>query len=159
MKHVHDKSIRGICFFLLIVSSVSCSYKSNQQTTAAKTTVKLGLGYLEQDQKIMAKAKLNHALALDPRLPEAHSAMAYYFEKVGNLREAEYKHKKAIRLADKKGAFYNNYGAFLCNNARFIEAEETFLVALKDPLYEGIGQVKENIKACRLQKLGLDHDR
>jgi len=123
---------------------------SNDQK-AALINVELGLGYLQQGQVARAKSKLVHALKLAPKLPETHSAMAYFLEMVGENNDAELSHKKAVQLAKAKGAFYNNYGAFLCRQQRFIDADKTFHLALKDKEYTRTAEVYENAGLCALK--------
>src|SRR5207244_1806608 len=109
--------------------------KENLIERTALLNVELGLGYLEQNQRARAKSKLIYALELAPNLPETKGAMAYFQEMVGELKEAEKLHKNAIQLAKYKGAQYNNYGAFLCRQARYSEADKAFQQAINDKHY------------------------
>lgn len=115
---------------------------------AALVNVELGLGYLSQGQIARAKTKLTHAIKLAPSLSEVRSAMAYFWEMTGEYKESEISHKKAIRLAKQKGAAYNNYGAFLCRQGRFTEAERAFMRALEDKNYARTAEVYENAGLC-----------
>lgn len=118
---------------------------------AALANVELGLGYLSQGQVARAKAKLTHAIKLAPEMPEAHSAMAYFFEMVGENKDAEKEYKKALKYGVGKGAVYNNYGAFLCRKERFQEADSAFHQALLDKDYTRTAEVYENAGLCALK--------
>lgn len=122
---------------------------------AASVNVELGLGYLAQGQVARAKTKLMHALKLAPKMPETHSAMAYFLEMVGEIKDAEREHKKAIALSG-KGAMYNNYGAFLCRQNRFKEANQAFHNAIQDKEYPRTAEVFENAGLCALKAADQD---
>ena len=62
------------------------SWQMGNAGDAAKTNVELGLEYLSQGQVARAKSKLIHAAKLSPNLPEAHSALAYFYERAGDMR-------------------------------------------------------------------------
>lgn len=115
---------------------------------AALVNVELGLHYLSQEQRSRAKHKLMHAVQLAPNIVEPHSALAYFFEKVGDVKEAEQEHKKALRLGSGKGALANNYGAFLYRQNRYQEASQAFHRALQDKKYEHSAEVNENAGFC-----------
>jgi type IV pilus assembly protein PilF len=117
---------------------------------AALVNVELGLGYLAQGQVARAKTKLNHALKLAPNAPETHSAMAYFLEMVGEIKDAEREHKKSVKLSG-KGAMYNNFGAFLCRQGRFKEADRAFHTAIADKEYARTAEVYENAGLCALK--------
>ena len=59
-----------------------------------------------------AKQKFVHALQIQPKLPEAHSAIGYFHETVGDIEEAEKYHKQAVAYGAGKGRYFNNYGTF-----------------------------------------------
>lgn len=123
----------------------------SERKKAALVNVELGLNYLSQDQIPRAKQKLMHAIHLANSSVEPHSALAYFFEKVGDFKEAEREHKSALRLGGMKGALYNNYGAFLYRQNRFDEAKHAFARALQDKRYEHTAEVYENAGLCALK--------
>jgi type IV pilus assembly protein PilF len=118
---------------------------------AALLNVEMGKTYLEQGQINRAKQKFVHALELKPKLPEAHSAIGYFYETVGDLEEAEKHHTQAISYGDGKARYYNNYGTFLCRRGRYKEADRAFNNALKDKQYIKTAEVYENAGLCALQ--------
>jgi type IV pilus assembly protein PilF len=123
---------------------------------AAMVNVELGLGYLSQGQIARAKGKLTHAIKLAPNSPETHSAMAYFKERVGDVKDAEKEHKKAIKLGMGGGAVNNNYGAFLCRQGRIKEADVAFQKALADKYYPRTADVYENAGVCALKGSDLE---
>ncbi|HQW57701.1 MAG TPA: type IV pilus biogenesis/stability protein PilW [Gammaproteobacteria bacterium] len=117
---------------------------------AALINVELGLGYLSQGQVARAKTKLTHAVQLAPKIPETHSAMAYFLEMIGEFKDAEREHKKAVGFSG-QGAVYNNYGAFLCRRGRLKEADQAFHAAIEDKEYPRTAEVYENAGLCALK--------
>lgn len=118
---------------------------------AALANVELGLGYLAQGQVTRAKGKLTRALKLAPRTAETHSAMAFFLEKVGDIKDAEKAHQKAIKYSKSPGSVYNNYGAFLCRQSRFKEADDAFQTSIADKTYSRTAEVFENAGVCALK--------
>ena len=118
--------------------------------SAAKTNIGLAKGYYEQGQLKVALEKAQKAVTLDPKLAEAHSLLALIHEQIGQLPESEQHHKRAVELAPKDGSMNNNYGAFLCRQARYEEADARFAVALKDPFYETPEAALANRGSCAL---------
>lgn len=123
---------------------------------AALLNIEMGQSYLMQGQVSRAKQKFVHALELKPKLPEAHSAIGYFYETVGDFEEAETHHTQAIRYGGDKGRYYNNYGTFLCRQRRFKEADRAFNNALKDKQYIKTAEVYENAGLCSLQQPDID---
>lgn len=127
------------------------SVKQTPAEQSALLNVELGLGYLAQEQRSRAKAKLIHALALAPQLSETQGAMAYFREVVGDYEEAERLHRKAIKVAVHKGAVCNNYGAYLCRQGKYAAADFAFQQSLKDTDYVRTAEVFENAGLCVLK--------
>lgn len=123
---------------------------------AALLNVEMGQLYLAQGQTNRAKQKLVHALELQPKMPEAHSAIGYFYETVGDLDTAEKHYNQAINFGSGKGRYYNNYGTFLCRQKRFKEADRAFNNALRDKQYIKTAEVFENAGLCALQQPDLD---
>ncbi len=123
---------------------------------AAMLNVEMGQAYLAQGLTSRAKQKFVHALELQPKLPEAHSAIGYFYETVGDNKEAEKHHEQAINFGSGKGRYYNNYGTFLCRQKRFKEADRAFNNALKDKQYIKTAEVLENAGICALQQPDVD---
>jgi type IV pilus assembly protein PilF len=122
---------------------------------AALVNVELGLGYLGQGQVARAKTKLTHAVKLAPNLSETHSALAHFWEMVGEFKDAEREHKKAVRLSG-VGAVYNNYGAYLCRRGRYKEADKAFHAAIEDKNYPRTAEVYENAGLCALKSSNVE---
>lgn len=118
---------------------------------AAKLNLELGVTYLKQDQISRAKSKFIHAKELAPNLPEVHYSYGYFLERVGENDEAKKAYEKAISLNSKGGNEHNMYGAFLCRQKKFKDAEKEFLKAVEDPNFTQTAEAFENAGLCVLQ--------
>ncbi len=119
--------------------------------TAAKYNVQLGMAYLQKGDTDRAKSKLMIAIEQDPRSSVIMDALAYFFEMTGEEKSAESYYKRAIKLKTQEGVAHNNYGAFLCRQNRFQEAEREFLLAINQPNYISQGEAYENLGLCALK--------
>jgi len=119
---------------------------------AAAYNVQLGLSYLSQGNRQRAKEKLLKGLKQDPGSPSANDAMAYYLEITGDKENARKYYEKAMFLAHGKGASLNDYGAFLCRQGQYEDAEKYFKRAANDPDYINTALAYENAGFCALAK-------
>jgi type IV pilus assembly protein PilF len=144
-KYSQEPCVEADCQLMQSQETIEPEYRK-----AALLNVELGLNYLSQEQIARAKHKLMYAVKLAPNAVEPHSALAYFFEKVGDIKEAELEHKKALRLGTTKGALANNYAAFLYRQNRHKEAKQAFARALQDKQYAHSAAVNENAGLCAL---------
>ncbi len=118
---------------------------------AAEANVQLGVGYLQQGKYDLALAKLEKALEQDSSLPSAHNVIAVLHERLNQPDLAEQHYRRALSLAPDDSGTHNNYGRFLCVQNRLREAEEQFLIALKNPLYQTPEVASTNAGICALR--------
>ena len=123
---------------------------------AASYNTQLGLAYLKQGNKPRAKKKLLTALKQAPDSSGVNAALAYFFESTGDNQDAAKYYKKAMQLAPGSGSQYNNYGAFLCRNGQYKEADKYFNLAVKDIKYEKTAAAYENAGLCALENNQFD---
>lgn len=138
----------SICIFI-----ESCATSLSQEENdikAARIHIKLGYGYIEQNNLELAKQKLTRALVLAPELPETQDAMAYLYVRLGENEKAEYHYQQALLTAPHDPKILNNYGTFLCRIGHFLDAETYFLKAIENPFYETPFEAYENAGLCAL---------
>ncbi|RJG40241.1 type IV pilus biogenesis/stability protein PilW [Motilimonas pumila] len=148
--------------FLLVASAVLSLSACVSETTidgkrveaspnlesAAKTRMSLGIEYLKQGNTQQAKFNLEKALEYDPRNPEIHRTLAYYYEVVNEPLQAEDAYKKALSYDRSNADTMNNYGTFLCRQEKFEEAEKQFKNAVKQKSYIRVDDTYENAGLC-----------
>lgn len=118
---------------------------------ASNNRVQLGMGYLEKGQMPTAKYNFDQAIALNPSSIEAHLALAYYYENVGDLESTDSTYRKLMSLDGRNPDVLNNYGTFLCRQKNYVHAEELFLKAVEQPDYVKIDNTYENAGLCAAQ--------
>lgn len=124
--------------------------KAPKLSDAARYNAQLGLAYLKQGNRSLAKHKLLLALSQAPHAPNVNAAMGYFMEKSGEMDKARVYYQKAMALAPHAGAQLNNYGAFLCRQGHYRQAEAYFLKAVNDNDYEHTAAAYENAGLCVL---------
>ena len=146
--------IISIIFIVLMLLS-GCISQSSQsfgqnfdQIKAAKTRVSLGLTYLKNGNFSQAKFNLDKALEFAPRSADANFAMAYYYQSVGELEQAENAYQFAMDLEPKNANIANSYGAFLCQNGDYEKAKKYFLKAVNTSSYISSAETYENLALC-----------
>ncbi|NTS75487.1 type IV pilus biogenesis/stability protein PilW [Catenovulum sp. SM1970] len=122
----------------------------------AKTRMALGLQYIKVGNYSQAKFNLDKALAAAPNLPEVHYSLAYYYQIVNELDNANNAYKRVLELDPENGDALNNYGAFLCQNGKIVEAEQYFLLAVEQDDYIREEQTYVNLGVCLLEHGGTE---
>lgn len=128
------------------------SDRSFDNIEAARTRISLGLNYLRRGDTSQAKYNLERARSFAPNSAEVHSALAYYYQSVGEDKQAEEYFRLAIQKDANYADAYNNYGAFLCQLHRYEEAEQLLLKAISRPGYIRVAESYENLALCQLQQ-------
>lgn len=128
-------------------------------TEAAKTRISLGLNYLRRGDTTQALFNLERARSMAPNLPEVYNALAFYYQTVGEHVQAENAYKQAIAKDANNADAYNNYGAFLCQIARYEDAERLLLSAISKPGYIRVAESYENLALCKLEQDGFEQAR
>ena len=123
---------------------------------AAEVNVELGQGYMQRGDNEVALEKLESALRLDPNSSAAHSVIAVLYERIGKPERAEEHYRRSTELTPEKGEMLNNYGAFLCRNGRYSEADGMFQRALADPFYKTSAALLGNAGVCAMNGGHLD---
>ena len=147
------KIISSIFIVLMLLSG--CISQSNQNygqkfdyLKASKTRVSLGLTYLKNGNFSQAKFNLDKALKFAPRSADANFAMAYYYQRVNELEQAENSYQFAMDLEPKNPNIANSYGAFLCQNGDYEKAKKYFLKAVNTSNYISSAETYENLALC-----------
>lgn len=118
---------------------------------ASDINVKLGVEYMKREQFDVAVRKLRHAINIDPRNSKAYDVLAVLYEQIGEVEKAGEHFTKAIQLDPENAAAHNNYGNFLCRYAQPVQAEQQFLDAARNPLYETPEVAYTNAGICLLR--------
>lgn len=118
----------------------------------ADSRIALGLAYLEEGQWNKARENLERAVQVAPKYHYSLISFAHYLQKVGENEQAEQHYKIALRYSPNNGDLLNNYGAFLCRQDRFDEAQRAFAKAIIQPQYYLLSDSYENAALCALKE-------
>jgi type IV pilus assembly protein PilF len=129
----HLKLLIALGLSLLAIACAGPNKKlsEEQPQLQAEITVREAMRYLKQGNPEQALNSVLVALQLDPELPSAYNAAGLIYEKYSQPELAEKYFTRALALDPNYLAAQNNYGKFLCNQRRFIEAEKQFLGVAK----------------------------
>ncbi len=141
-----------LAMWLVVLSGCQTVSHSTQSIpdplAAAKNRLALGLTYLKSNNFIQAKYNLDKALDFAPRFADAHFGIAYYHQQVGELALAEDSYQVALNLDESNPDIANSYGAFLCSQGHYVDAQTYFFKAIKNQNYLSTAQTYENLALC-----------
>ena len=143
--------------FILLIFLTSCvgSYSDQHYMNKKKLsnlTLKIGYEYLLSKDLPQAKKYFLSAYHLAPKSSRTNMALAYYFSLVEHNKYADFFFRKSIYYAKNKGAYWNNYGIYLCDHGKFLEGEKYLLWAAKDVNYTNNAIAYENASFCALKQ-------
>lgn len=144
-----------IIVFIAAFLAACAHHQTIENTTAADYNVQLGLGYLEKGDNVRAKEKLLRATAQAPELVDAHLALAYYYEQMGQIQPAEQSYQNALKITPTLGRVNNNYGAFLCQQGAYAKSMQYFQRAIDDASYPQTAKAYENAAFCSVMRHDL----
>lgn len=118
---------------------------------AAMARLKLALEYLKTGKTAQAKLNLERAQKLDDSLDGIYSSYAFYYQKVGEIVLADKAYQKALEDFPENFNTRNNYGAFLCDNRRYDDAQKQFVIAINSSQNNQTANSYENAGLCALR--------
>jgi type IV pilus assembly protein PilF len=130
-------------------SSVTASNLSSDEQ-AAQANYNLGAAYLNEGKPQLALEKLERALDQNPRLANAHSAIAIVYDQLGKPDDAEKHYRRATQLAPDNPAAANSYAVFLCRQNRWRDARPFFEKAVENPRYRTPAVALTNAGTCAM---------
>lgn len=153
MMNMSRMILLSVCIGLLAACTTTTSRSNDDQESSSPEraviyNVQLGMQYLQQGRRDLARNRLERALEIDDRSAAAHSAMAFFWEQTGEAERADESHRLAVRYGDDDPNISNNYGTFLCQQGRFEESIEYFLEAAQSREYRTPAAAYTNAGAC-----------
>lgn len=121
---------------------------SEQTNEVARANLDLGIAYMREGEYEKALVKLERAREADPGYPPIYNVLGLLNQQLGDNNDAEVNFKKALSLNKNDSETLNNYGRFLCQTGRPQEAEEAFLKAVNNPLYDSPETALTNAGVC-----------
>ncbi|KRD39716.1 MULTISPECIES: type IV pilus biogenesis/stability protein PilW [unclassified Lysobacter] len=122
--------------------------KRTKDASSARTRVQLAQAALRNGDLDGAERDARTALKADPRSVDAITILGAVAERRGDMAGAGQHYKKAVDLAPERGAFLNNYGAWLCASGHAAESLSWFDRALADSAYATPTAALANAGSC-----------
>jgi len=119
---------------------------------AAELNVQLAIGYIQRKQYKPARDKLEKAIKQNPDYLPAYKTMAYLYALLGQVDKAEENYKQALDLKPEDADLANSYGACLCRQGKYDEAQDMFRLSYSDPFYETLYLAQSNAGSCYIKQ-------
>ena len=129
-------------------STGSLGDSAQPNTGAGDIYVKLAVAYFQNGQMNVALQQAKKAVRIDPGSTDAHNTIALIYARLGELGLADHHFRTGIEADPRNPNIHNAYGAFLCQQGRYEEAEQEFVNALKNPLYQTPELAYTNAAVC-----------
>lgn len=141
--------------FLLVACVVVGQHKGSDDEIA-RVNVDLAAEYYRQGRMDIALSNLKKALRADPESVDANVLIALVYSRIDKNKLAREHFETAVEYVSSDTADYgqvhNNFGAFLCANGHYLEAQEHFSLAIENKLYQTPEVAYENAGLCALNK-------
>lgn len=122
----------------------------------AAINLQLGVAYMNRGDNPTAMTRLKKAIRYDPNYADAHNAIAILYERLGQDAQAGEHYEIAALLKPNDSSIHNNYGQYLCKKGFAEQAEQHFLLAISDPLYQQPEIPYTNAGMCAVRNNQLD---
>lgn len=145
--------------FLVACETTSSTQKSSKKTQqepnlreAAELNTQLAIGYIQRQQYKPAKDKLEKSIEQNPDYLPAYKTLAYLYALLGQTEKAEEKYQEALDLKPMDPDLSNSYGAYLCTQGKYDEAQKVLKIAYSDPFYEAGYLAESNAGSCYVEQ-------
>ena len=158
-----NKKILHTCLVLLLIALLSllnaCVVVGQQKgsdSDIARVNVDLAAEYYRQGRLDYALENLKKAVKAEPESVDANILIALVYSRIDKPALAREHFEIAAEYvpsdSNKYGQVHNNFGAFLCTNGQYIEAQEHFELAIENRLYNTPEAAYENAGLCALNR-------
>ena len=125
---------------------------ASDQTASSKRAdnrLELAAAYFSRGQMTTALDEVKLAIASDPNRVEAFNLRGLIYASLGDDRLAEESFKRALQLDARDADTLQNYGWYLCQTRRYVEANAMFTQALAVPQYRGAARTLLTQGVCQ----------
>ena len=99
----------------------------------ARVRMELAAGYFGNGQMTTALDQVKLALIADPKSVEAYNLRGLIYANLGDAQLADESFRRALQLSPRDADTMQNYGYFMCQQKRYVEANAMFEQALASP--------------------------
>ena len=142
------------------VSKLDTLTQAEPDSTRQRAMRRLSLAsaYYEQNQNDVAQQEVRAALQIDPQFAEAYSLLGLIHQRDNAPVLAQQSFEHAIQLASVSpvhaadlGAIQHNYGWFLCQQNRFVDAQLEFDRAVSQHGYRQVEKTRNAMGICQVR--------
>lgn len=147
------KTIKLLTAFITIVlmtSGCKMLQTSEGDQKAAQFNAELGAKYLQRDDLVQARDKLEKALEQNEKNALAQVTYGRLMQRIGKITEARAYFSRGIKLEPDVADHRNAYGIFLCESGDIAGAEKEFNLASANPFYDTPEYALDNAGLCLL---------
>lgn len=134
-------AIAGVCLAVAACSSNRGLTKGDEELgldprgSPAEIYVRMAEAYYGRGQIEEAFRRANKAVDVDDKYPRAHVWLGFLYEQIKQTERARAHYQRALELGPNSPDGHYAYGAFLCRQRQYAEADTEFQKALRNPLY------------------------
>lgn len=147
------KKITRFILGLLSVGLIACSSTGGNSVKSGGSEnvhLQLGVRYLSLNKLEIAKENLQQAIKDDSGNTQAHNALAFLYEKLNQIDEAQDHYETALDLAPDDLGVQNNFGRFLCEHGEFEDGMALLEKASSNPLNDRQWLALTNAGRCQM---------
>lgn len=138
-----------------VMESVSITGEPGDARNRAKVHAELASLYFNRGNMAIALEELRIAASADSNYPLTYSLYGLVYMELREPQLAQSNFERALRLAPTDPDINHNYGWFLCQTGREIEATKYFMQAVRNPLYQTPWRSYSAAGMCSLRKNNL----
>jgi type IV pilus assembly protein PilF len=138
------------------VTSTTETRQYEETDDAADHNYQLGVQYFRKGSYQLARDRLTRALEFDPKMAEAHSALALTYVQLSNPRLATEHFDQAVRYGPNNQDVRNTYAVFLCGQGDYDEARKQFDRAINVRENDNPEVMMSNAGVCMAKKPDLE---
>jgi type IV pilus assembly protein PilF len=117
----------------------------------ARLRIELASGYFDQGQTSVALDQIKQALQADPNYGPAYYLRGLVYMRLNDAALAEESFRRSLQINPKDPDALHNFGVFVCQQGRHVEAVQLFSRALASPLYVGQAKTLMMQGTCQLR--------
>jgi type IV pilus assembly protein PilF len=101
----------------------------------ARIRLELASNYFEMGQTAVALDEVKQSLASDPTYADAYNLRGLVYLRLNDFAQAEESFRRALALRPSDSNLLHNFGWLLCQQKKYVEADQHFARALNNPAY------------------------
>lgn len=106
----------------------------------ARIRLELAANYFEMGQTAVALDEVKQALVADPTYADAFNLRGLIFMRLNDFPQADDSFRRALALRGNDSNLLHNYGWLLCQQKKYVEADQYFGRAIANPAYTARGK-------------------